>query len=189
MAAKTTVTHADGTVSTRTSKTRIYTHAVEVSPAPAAAYAAWLTRRADKSAALADAFRAAATEAKVTVKSRGFRTSNDLVGYQATLAGTGGYIYTWCSADGRTEDHRTGGAIVGVVSYLVRSALGMADTYQKAAEKARTQAHTVLMTGTPVGDYGIVRWSSRADLAAKALSEFDHHAAQGSTVRVVPVDN
>jgi hypothetical protein len=185
---KTTVTHADGTVSKRSSKTRVYTHAVEISPAPAEKLAANLLRKAQEATARAAQLRKAADEGQVRIAPRGFRISNDYISYQATLAGTDRYIYTYCSADGRTEDVLNGREIVPVVGYLVDSARHAVGQHEETAAKLTAQAAEVLADGKPVGEYRIVRWSSSAVLAGKALSEFDAYVAAGCTVRVVPVD-
>lgn len=190
-ARKTTVTHADGTVSTRKSQSRTYTHAVEIAPARAAAYAAWQTAAAAKEEARAAQYRAAAAAGKVVIKSRGFPGTRpeSLHDYEATLAGTGGYVYTWCSADGRTQDIVADGKpIVDVRAYLIEHATQYAEGIEQRAAELRAEAAKILAAGTPVGDYGVLRWSSRADLATKALSEFDYAVQRGHTIRVVPVD-
>lgn len=187
-ARKTTVTHADGTVSTRKSQSRVYTHAVEVSPAPAGKYAAYLTGQAEKEEARAAKYRAAAAAGKVAIRSRGFTSpSENYHDYQATLIGTDRDIYTWCSAEGLTQDIAAVG-VVHVGRYLVEYATRYAEEVERGAAKFRAQAADVLAAGGQVGAYGVVRWSSRADLAARSLGEFDYATARGSTVRVVSVD-
>lgn len=186
------MTHPDGTISTRGSKTRTYGYAVEIAPAPAEKVAAELTRLAAECTTKAAAFRAAADNGKATMQSRGFsgRHATGPNSHQATLTGTDGYIYTWCDADARTQDrHDDNGGTVHAVAYLVRYARDMADEYdQQAAKYAATAAET-LAAGTPVGEYGILRWSSTAALAAKGLRELgDYYAARGHALRVVAVD-
>lgn len=186
---KTTVTHADGTVSRRASKTRTYSHAVEVSPAPAEAYAADLDRQARDRRDTAARYRAAADAGHVTIKSRGFGTINPDVSHQATLSGTDGYIYTWCNADAITHTLPSQGAQpVHVTEDLPRHARDTAANYDTAAEKLEAEAAAVRTAGVPVGRYGVARWSSRADLAAKALAEFEYLTAKGHQLRVVAVD-
>jgi hypothetical protein len=184
----TTVTHPDGTVSRRGSETMTYTHAVEVGPAPAEAMAAYLERQAAKSTADATALREAAASAKVTIRSRGLGGDpRDLVSHVAKLAGT--EVYTWCSPDGRTESHRTETTqVVEVGQYLRESAISSAEAREESAAKLLGQAAEIRAAGVPVDGWGVVRWSTRADLAHKATKEFDHLAAQGRPVRVVPVD-
>jgi hypothetical protein len=184
----TTVTHPDGTVSRRTSETRTYTHAVAVGPAPAEAMAAYLDRRATELEAAAAVLREAAATAKVTIRDRGLGgNSRDLITHVAKLAGT--EVYTWCSADGRTESHRTETTeVVEVGPYVRESARSGAEWREKEAANLLSRAAEIRAAGAPVGEWGVVRWSSRADLAQAALSTFDHLAAQGSPVQVVPVD-
>lgn len=179
----TTVTHADGTVSTRKSKTRVYTHAIEVSPAPADRYAAYLIGQAEAQEEKALNLRTAASLGKGTIRSRGFKTQDDHVSYAATLTGTD--IYTWCGEDRLTEHN---GELVPVLPYLIDSARRSAEYADSQAAKLRAEAAEVLAARQPVGKYGILRWSSRADLAGKALSEFDTYTHQGHTLRVWPVD-
>lgn len=179
----TVVTHADGTTSTRTSKTRTYSHAIEVSPAPADRYAAYLTRQAEEQEAKALNLRTAASLGRGTIRSRGFKTQNDHVSYAATLTGTD--VYTWCGEDRMTESD---GVLVPVLPYLIDRARQSAEYADGLAAKLRAEAAAVLAAGTPVGEYMVVRWSSRADLAHQALGEFSWYASQGRTVRVVAVD-
>jgi hypothetical protein len=188
-ARKTTVTHADGTVSTRKSQTRTYSHAVEVSPAPAAAYAANLNRKADSLAARAANLRAAADAGVVHVRSRGFSTADPYISHDATLLGTDREISWHSNAAGQIKDTLTDGSpIVNARDYLVAYARKQATVWDEQAAKTRQEAADVLAAGTPVGNYFVARWSSRADLAAKALSEFDHLCAAGHAVRAVAVD-
>jgi hypothetical protein len=185
----TTVTHPDGTVSTRKSETRTYTHAVEVGPAPAEAMAAYLDRQAAKLDAAATALREAAEAARVTIQDRRLGgNARDLITHVAKLAGTD--VYTWCSADGRTNSYREGadGAVVDVAPYLRDCARDNAAAREDGAAKNRSEAAAIRAAGVPVGSWDVVRWSSRADLAHAATKEFDHLAAQGRPVRAVAVD-
>ncbi len=183
--ARTNVTHADGTVSTRGSKTRTYTHAIEVSPAPADRYAAYLLNAASTATAKAARFREAADAGRVQIVSRGFSTQDDHYSHQATLMGTDRVIYNWCSPDGQTK---SGDEIVSVREQLIDNARQFADDYERTAAKRTEEAERVLAAGQPVGKYHVVRWSSSARLATAALGTFEYLAAQGHTVRVVPVD-
>jgi hypothetical protein len=186
MSNTTTVTHPDGTISTRTSKSRAYTHAVVVSPAPAIAYAAMLDAVARTLRDKAEAFRAAAEAGHVTVTDRriGRVGADDMFSHVAKLTGTD--LSTWCSADGRTLD---GDAAVPVSSYLKDYAYGMADDADRLAAGREALAAEIRDAGTPVGEWGVLRWSSRADLAAKAAAgEFATFATGGRTVSVVAVD-
>lgn len=182
---RTTVTHADGTVSTRGSKTRAYTHAVEITPATAERAAADMTLRAAKAAAKAAALRAAADAGRVTVKYRGF-AGNGYNSHSATL--TGSDVYTWSNAEGITHDI-VADVIIPAIDYLAASARAQADLNAAEAARLNAEAAATLAAGVPVGAYGILRWSSSAVNAAKGAREFeDFYAARGHTVRVVPVD-
>lgn len=193
-ARKTTVTHADGTVSTRASKTRTYSHAVEVGPAPAATYAARLTAEANRYEAEAAALRAAIASPQVVLRDRGLHSVSDyyapdpMVAYEATLVGSK-RISAWSNREGKTTRLASeGGGIEDVVNELVRRAEGQVKWYESEAAKTHAEAFEILAKGEPVGGYGVVRWSSRADLAARAISEFDYLVQKGHTVRVVEVD-
>lgn len=191
----TSVTHTDGTISTRRSKTNTYTYALEIAPAPADAYAAYLIRQAEKDEAKAAALLAAAANGKGHIKDRhlGRVDPDALYTHQATLDGTNGEVYTWCSRHQMTQDHsdvKSGqeAPVVKVLGYLIRSAREMAQYHIEQAAKLRAEAVEVLAAGQPVGEYGVLRWSSRADLAGKALGEFDTYTHRGHALRVVPVD-
>lgn len=186
---KTTVTHPDGTVSTRGSKTRTYAFAVEVSPATATDHAAELNRQADDFDRRAASLRAAADAGEVILQSRGFHTINPEISHTATLRGTDRMVYTWANAEGMTVYTTTEGSPpIRAVDYLTRLAREQADLYTADAVRVRSDAKRVLAAGAPVGAYEVVRWSSTAALAGKALNEFDHLARYGRNVRVVFVD-
>lgn len=184
----TTVTHADGSVSKRKSKTMTYTHAIEVGPAPAEALAKSNERRATDFDMKAAKLREAASAGKFIIRNRGFSGPvEELVSHEAKLPGTD--IYTLCSADGRTESYRDGTkTVVKVGGYLREGAINSAEHYEEQAAKLRAEAVEIREAGKPVGGYGVVRWSSSAMLATKALSSFKHYSDQGYAVRVVPVD-
>lgn len=193
-ARKTTVTHADGTVSTRKSQTRTYSHAVEIGPAAATAAAAGKIREAERNEATATQLTAAADAGKVVITDRGFRSDESLYSHQATLAGTKNEngnptVFTWCSADGRTRSYQGDEpVVVDAAAYLIESARLKAAQREADAASLRAEAAEITAAGAPVGTYWVARWSSRADLAHKALTEFAFYAAAGYTVRAVPVD-
>lgn len=187
----TVVTHADGTVSTRKSQTRAYTHAVEVSPAPAAAYAAHLIRQAEEKETKATNLLTAAALGKGSIQSRGFGGESSHHSHRASLDNT--TVYTWCGPDHLTADHSNRGtdgepALVPVLPYLIRIARESAADATTEAARLRAEAAAVLAAGVPVGEYMVSRWSTRADLAQAGLREAAWYVAQGRTVRVVPVD-
>lgn len=185
----TTVTHQDGTRSTRTSASRTYTHAIEVSPAPAEAYAAYLRDAAETHERSAAELEQAAESGRVLLSSRGFATDpgSDHHSHCARLEGTD--LFTWASAEGMTRSYQ--GAepeMVRAATHLREIAREEAASLRERAVSLRAEAEQVRAAGAPIGTYTVVRWSSRYDLAASALGEFSHYATEGRTVRVVPVD-
>jgi hypothetical protein len=187
---KTTVTHPDGTVSARASQSRAYTHAIQISPAPAESYAMYLINKATALNATAISYRQAAADAVVTIRDRGFGDSSadSLYSHHATLSGTGGYIYTWCSSDGQTRGFGDDSSAVSVREHLVAYAIEMAETNETEADKLVWEAKAIIAAGEPVGQFRVVRWSSSRALALKAMTEFSDASQQGCRVRVVPVD-
>lgn len=191
----TTVTHPDGTVSKRTSKTRTYTHAIQVSPADPRILAASMLRQADLNAAQAAKLRAAADAGVVFIKSRGFADSrpDSLHSHQAILKGTNREIFTWCSATGQTDTFPQpwpAPSVVGNVEQSLRAdARKQADGLDAGAVSLRADAADILKAGVPVGSWSVERWSSRWDLADKALGTFAYLAERGHQVTVVPVDD
>jgi hypothetical protein len=185
----TVITHPDGTISTRKSKTMAYTHAVEIGPAPADRYAADLIRKAEKLEAKAARFREAIVFNEVRIGSRGFTTHNDYLSHQATLTGTDREVYTWCNKNAKRQDYSTG-EVTGVRAYLLRIAEESAVGYDEQAAKLRAEAADILAKGEPVGEFYIYRWSTRRDLAESCANGKDGswYAAQGHSVRVVAID-
>lgn len=68
----------------------------------------------------------------------------------------------------------------------------IAQEFRAEAAAYRTGGEVVLANrsnrGRTLSDYSVVRWSSRADLATKSLTEFEYLARQGHSLTVVPVD-
>lgn len=201
---KTTVTHADGTISTRSSKTMVYTHAVEVSPADCETYAASLDRMADDADASAAQLDRAAERGEVKVIDRrlggGPQYSPDpMIMFEARLIGSTrkhSTVSTWSSREGLTNDPSTYIAGTGkyagtmpATDYLIQVAREQATADRAQAAKLRAQAAAVRAAGVPVGTFGIARWSTRRDLAAKYADSIRAWAAlRGESVRVVEVD-
>ncbi len=201
MTRTTTVTHPDGTTSKRTSKSRTYSHAIEVGPVDPATVAA----RFEEFAVEADAKAAKVEEAlrfpDVVLRSRGFQRAQRGVdeGYDgkpvfhnfvAALKGTDGEIYTWANSRGVVQHGYPEVVEEPALTYLVRSAEGQAARHREAAEGYRTKAAALRsgdLSPLTVSDrsWGIVRWSSSRTLATKALGSFDHFRASGCVVRVV----
>lgn len=170
MANTTKVTHPDGTVSKRTSQNRTYTHAVVMSQtresliADALAYAA----KFDELAA-ADL---AAVDGEITTESRDW--SGGLTYYSLYVGGE--YAAAHVSDQPRPSDDDLRAKLrKGAASQSAR-----ADEYRARAAK---------LADSPTVVYGVLRWSSRADLAHKAATgEFGGLVRDGVAVYVQPVD-
>lgn len=167
----TTVTHPDGSVSKRTSKSHVYTYAVEVA-IPRAYYVTeaedglerCLRVRAEVEAALADG----------TIVRACDPWSRSQTWETATV---GGHYAT--SYDNRRE-------IPSDDVVLARLARSLDSTQESERSRRKTLAKAQNMPETV---YKTARWSSREDLARKAADgEFAFWITKGATVTVVPVD-
>lgn len=191
---KFTVTHPDGTVSKRTSKTMIYTHAIQVSPADPYILAEHLRQAATTADRMASKLTDAADVGTITIRSRGFNGGDrdDLHSHQATLLGTDSKVYTWCSRDGMTKTYPNPypaeAVLVHVDIALRADARKQATSYAESATKLRAEADAILAAGAPVGTWTVERWSTRQDLALKAVGSFRYLQERGHRVTVVAVD-
>lgn len=167
----TTVTHEDGTTSTRTSQSRTYTHAVVISRTRESLVQAALRHATDRDDAAAVAEKAATGE--ITEKTRPWA--------QGKLTYTDLYVGgEWAGAHVSDEPRPTDDKL--------RSNLReRADQARRKAATHRAEAET--LAAGPDMTYGVLRWSSRADLAERAASgEFAALAGAGVTIYVQPVD-
>lgn len=188
-ARKTTVIHEDGTVSTRSSKTMTYTHAVEIGPAVPELFAAGLRERADDQETKAAQLEAAlANGPRVVLRSRGAWVTRQDVTHEAELVGTP--LSTWADANGMTSVGYPDVQIIPALDYLIDSARSSAADYRDHAAKLRAEADAVLSADAVPGDgWWIFRWSTRAELAVKALGEARRgYGGAGRVIRVVAVD-
>lgn len=199
MARTTIVTHPDGTISKRTSKSRTYSHAVEVSPADPKILADYLTLEARNANAHAAKLDEAAESATCTRKARGWSNPDtDYDGkpsYSGFVARLGNTEVTWyCNSQNMAQvlagdDSDETWAIVPVDGYLREQARAQAKGERERADDLRELAKAIRAGGeVPArygNAYGVLRWSSRADLAAKGLTEFEGLARYGCTLRVV----
>jgi hypothetical protein len=166
----TTVTHPDGTVSKRTSESRTYTHAVVISRTRESLVADEMSNAAaaDERARIA----AAAVGGEVTEESRSWSGGLRYI----TLFLGGEYAGAHVSDKPRPSDEelREG------MRKRVKESEARAQEYRdKAAKLGRG----------PAMQYGVLRWSSRADLAHSAVSgEFGRLVRPGVTVEAVTVD-
>lgn len=207
----TTVTHPDGTVSKRSSVRATYTHAVVVGPKDATKAAADADRRAVEADADADALEAAIAAGQVNISSRGFNrrgAADPDAGYDgehtyhnfsARLAGTS--VDWHCDSKGMCEvpgEYAADGTYVSAkgervikpAREVVLNHAGARVLDRRAdAAKYREEAAAHRAGTADLGGYGVVRWSSREDLARKAADgEFAGYAERGNSVTVVPVD-
>jgi hypothetical protein len=194
----TTVTHPDGTTSTRSSASATYTHAVVVGPLIPEVAAAYQTARAARLRESADILDAAADAGRVTIRDRriGGNYGPDWAhAAEAYLMGSktpanGGYLMNVrCTLDGRTTDYDAADrALVPVVPVVIASARDEAVRLRVVADECDERAARYA-AGLDLGGYGVARWSSRRDLAVKAVAgEFAGRVAAGHAVTVVEVD-
>lgn len=183
MARTTTVTHPDGTVSKRTSKSRAYTHAVVHVETRAHRVA---DARADLARAQEQVTKYAAMLADGVVANgeRDLRPAGAFLGSRQFLTMAGQYASSYFFDDsipGKTEAEQrpSDEAVIA----------GVQEWHDKAvAYVARAEAAVAKAEASPEVTYGVVRWSSRADLAVKAVAEFERLAVHGSRLDVVEVD-
>lgn len=208
---KYTVTHSDGTVSTRSSA-RSYVFAIVSVPAEDAARREAFNRQANDLEAKAARFDAAADRGKVVVRSRGLSIDPaEFHAFDASLLGTENRTgrVTYCEINDRAnnenltetwrqfvpegveiaretkEDHSGERRVaVAIEPYLIGKARARAAELRKTAAELRVEGES-----SDTGGFEVLRWTSRRDLAEKALSEFDYVAKVGRTLKVVPVDS
>lgn len=165
---KTVVRHPDGTVSTRNSKSAIYTYAVETIQ-DNRSWAAGQRAEATKLRAERERFIAAVRGGRVSRE-----PENKLGLTHFHLNGEDGERW-WLGS----EDHETGSKLDRKES--VRKTLKLlaegAESYDRKAAEA---------DAGPEYSYGVARWSGSHENATKALAEFAGWAH--TTVRVVPAD-
>ena len=186
-ARKFTVTHPDGTVSTRTSKTRIYTHAVEAYRSLEAAREA-LEAEAAAARKRAEAYRWAAKRGTVTRKWRGFDPSSP-VAHELQLDVPGEHPLTWyCDSENRPsvaglDDWAQG---LGGVEFMREYARHRAADVEEQAGNLEQRAAEL----TKGEGYSVLRWSQRRDLAERAVwTDLAYFARTGYQLRVVEVDH
>lgn len=170
-----TVTHPDGTVSTRTSAKANYTHAVVVTTPLEGEVARRVEHLNIATAALASVERDLEQGERRDdaspwpVRGEGAQWVRVYLG--STYAGA--YI---TPLDARLTDEQ-----------VRADALATADR-ARTLVRDREDALELAKAG-PANTFEVLRWSSRADLAAKATSEFEGYAARRmATLAVVPVD-
>lgn len=209
---KFSVTHPDGSVSKRTSKSRTYAFAIVSVPATDRARHRALNKQAYVLEARAAQFEAAADAGAVIRRDRGMGIAPfEFHAFDVALKGTEvrGQRVTYCEINDRSNDENltetwrefvpdgveivreteadySGEMKVAVDAraYLVGKARRRAVELREQAARLRTEADT-----PDTGGYDVLRWSSRRDLAEKALAEFAYATQSGRTLQVVPVDD
>lgn len=165
-ARKTIVTHPDGTVSTRTSRSAIYTYAVEQIK-DMRAYAAGERAEGAKVRAERERFIAAVRAGKITKEA-----PNKMGRTHYNLMGEGDESW-WLGSEAEGEPLDRKEAVRRVLGDLA----ARADGYHKRADDAEAG---------PKFTYGVLRWSANYDNASRALSTFSDW--RHITVRVVPAE-
>jgi hypothetical protein len=183
----TVVRHADGTVSTRSSKTRTYAFAVVRGPASADTYAKGLEREADNYDQRAEQLDAAIARNRILKRRRGF-ADGTTYSHTYELDGTDhrgnrlGFheIYTY----GDDQGNANGGGRVR--EQLLTNAHSQSADARDKAKQLRAEAVQVREAGEPVGGYTVLRWTSRRDLGQNAAqgSEFDYYRKRGFPLTV-----
>jgi hypothetical protein len=171
----TTVTHPDGTVSTRSSASATYTHAVEQRED------VWATAKLHRNVA-ADKreektrFIAAVRAGRIAVRkdSKHFDSVYLLgEGREEWWLGSNDYAMPSIGREASTLDRKT------AIREWLANADSLAATFDRHADKAEAGSQY---------SYGVVRWSMSHENATKGLREFEGRNLPTSTFRVVAVD-
>lgn len=167
-----TVTHPDGTTSTRTSQRATYTHAV-VLARPRAGRVTAAQQAVDTVREQTATLEEDLTNGKRTETSKPWVYGGEYVTIHLGSTFATSYI---TPRDERPTDEQVRDAVKAHIENRRRS-LAEHEAFLTAQEEG------------PEVEYTVMRWSSRADLANKALAEFQRNAARyGGTLTVVPVD-
>jgi hypothetical protein len=206
----TTVTFPDGTVDKRTSENKVYTHAVvksaEVPELVIANREHVIAREEQRIKDIDEAL--ALEKPNFRIKRRfNFRNEDPDISYDGkpsyhgfeaillTADGKRQLHSTHCNSKGISEgvfDYETGKYDGSATQHSTTSIKASVRDHQKhsreAIEKAKSDIEKVKAGTYDLGKPGVVRWSSREDLAVKAATgefNYDHDTRRAS---VVPVD-
>jgi hypothetical protein len=195
------VRHENGTATKRNSANRTYPYAIEVGPANVEMVIADDIARAEARLAKAEATLAAfiASGKKVTIKSRGFRSSHESGDMDLDYKGEAAYHYfelriagsnyaQHCNSKGEST---RGYPVQTVISYEKNCAeieAGLINDVESAkANLANNRAQTP--ADIKDGGWGIVTWCGRLDLAQKQLDKWSAiYAVTGNVVRIVETE-
>jgi hypothetical protein len=201
----TNVTLPDGTVATRTSKTKEYSHAVVLGPEEPELVIANREARI-RSAEAAIAAREEALKDPKFTKKRRFRDDRDPdLNYGGTEPAYNGFEYALKSTDGRENLEDKWGNSKGdtqgcwdpetfeydvhklgrVVPQLKLQTLERIKRAKESIVENQADIEAVKNGTYNLGSYGVASWSSRPDLAEKAANQY---AGWTRRVTVVPVD-
>jgi hypothetical protein len=162
---KTTFTHADGTVSSRNSKTRVYEWAVEFKT-DNHLVAAYEAEQVEKRKAEAADFAVAVADGGFVSTSKSWSRGQTYVDFYVKHPETGENY--WLGAEVRDAD--------GEVK-SPHQPFSRAEEVAKSAENrknsiARAEERIAALLAGPQYTYGIARWSERRDSAEKAVGSF-----------------
>lgn len=163
MPRKTTFTHADGTVSTRNSKTRVYEWAVEFKT-DNHLVAAYEAEQVKERKAEAAAFAEAVEADKVVAKSKPWSRGGSYVDFSLVHPETQEKF--WIGAEVRDEDGKPSREAWDKAAEIAKSTENWKNSIARAEERI-----AALLAG-PQYTYGIARWSERRDSAEKAVGSF-----------------
>jgi hypothetical protein len=173
----TVFTHADGTVSTRSSNTRVYGWAVEIKEDRHAWARAELADLPNEEALL-NAFERAADDGERAAEHQAWQSGADHVDFYIIDPETERSF--WIGSEIRHAD--------GTITRPFDESAEIDKMYaHKSAHLARRREAALEALNGPQYRYGIARWSERRDSAEKALTTFGDRAH--SFVRVVEVQS
>ena len=199
-----TVTLPDGTVATRTSKKGNYTHVVVASPQFPEAVVAEAERVIERNTKDIEAIDRALAEPSFKRRQRfndrdpdiGYSGTPVYYGFDAWLSGPDGksVASTTCNSHGVTSgvydekgeyEYRLG----DVEGSLIGQATMKRLQSEEQIDAARKRIAAVNDGTYDFGPYGVVRWSSRADLAEKAASGEFAANIRTRSYTVMPIDD
>jgi hypothetical protein len=198
---KINITHADGTVSTRQSK-RPYLFGIVKSPLDSARYRAHLVATNEELATQITNLTAAIEDPQVNIRNRGFRVSPDR-GVDESYSGEHtfhnfeGQLHVKDIGDRRIADHCDSHgqtALLGesgtepILDSLLRSAQWHVEQKNGQIEYNLTVIEAIDAGTADLGEYSVIRWTSRYDLGVLALGEFSFYEGRGHTLTIVAVD-
>lgn len=189
---KLTLTHPDGTVSTR-GTSRAYTHAVVLTPREPQTWRTFVVKTLDsRIALLADLNKRIA--AGVVHPARPQNTGSLKLGPYMTHTAHFGMpklstLTVWCDSEGMTRDYQGGGEVIRpAADVLLDQARNAARLWAEMNDEDR-QLITAIDAGTAdLGGYRVVRWSTRRELAVHATVEFDGFREHGHGIEIQQVD-